>query len=271
MSIPDWIQPVRALYGRHPGEDIYIVGTGASMRVFPTEFLQGKITIGLNMAWKIAPIQYGITMRPDLNIPEFLDGETAQPDLIWVTKYPKLTTDAQRQFVFDNQRRFYNFRTDGQKNTKPDHEPSIAGRMPEWAVQATEDYLYMWSSISQTAVNLAANMGAKNIILVGCDNCALGGNHHAHNQHTLWKGADPNFRYHQYYEGLREVRSGLMQRGINLLNLTPFAGIIQAEEDFEFLCKEKHVETYIENPDISSQMGYSRLNVLKKKFFSIFR
>ena len=44
--------------------------------------------------------------------------------------------------------------------------------------------LYQWSSISQTAVNLAANMGAKNVILVGCDNCALLDNHHAHAQQS---------------------------------------------------------------------------------------
>ena len=99
------------------------------------------------------------------------------------------------------------------------NEPSQAGRVLDWVREPTRDRLYLWSSISQSAVNLAANMGAKNVILVGCDNCALLGNHHAHRQHTFWKGAAPEFRYNQYYEGLAEVRSALRERGVNLVSI----------------------------------------------------
>ena len=66
------MRSIEELYGRHPGSDIYVVGTGASLRVFPLAFLENKITIGLNMAWKVAPVQYSITIRPELNIPEFM-------------------------------------------------------------------------------------------------------------------------------------------------------------------------------------------------------
>ena len=59
---------VSELYGRHEDEDIYVIGTGASARVFPTGFLDGKVSIGLNMGWKVAPVTYGLTIHPDLNV-----------------------------------------------------------------------------------------------------------------------------------------------------------------------------------------------------------
>ena len=46
------------LWGRHAGETIYIIGTGPSQRLFPLDFLSDKITIGLNQAWKLLPVQY---------------------------------------------------------------------------------------------------------------------------------------------------------------------------------------------------------------------
>jgi hypothetical protein len=122
--------------------------------------------------------------------------------------------------------------------------------MLEWVRTPHDECLYLWTSISQTAVNLAANMGAKNIVLIGCDNCSLGGNHHAQSQHTLWKGADPNDRYMQYYEGLREVRTALRYRKVNVLALTPFLKLDNPELDFKALCEEESKELFIHNHDI---------------------
>lgn len=241
---------VSELNNRHAGTDIYILGTGASVRVFPLSFLSGKIVIGLNMAWKLFPVQYAITIRPELNIPEFMERESARPEIIWVTKYNKLTSDPQKKFVMENRDRFFMYRTDGKKNTAAPDQPSDVGRILDWVRNSSDNYLYLWSSISQSAVNLAANMGAKNIILVGCDNCSLFGNHHAHNQHTMWKGAEPNFRYRQYYEGLAEVRAALRARGVNLLSLTPFMSLEHPEEDFKCLCEELDKPLLIKNEDI---------------------
>ncbi len=244
------MRPVSELYGRHPGADVYVVGTGASVRVFPLDFLEGKITIGLNMAWKLCPVRYSITIRPELNVPEFM-GEGEYPDIEWVTKREKLTTPEQAAYVEAHRDRFFNYRTDGKKNTLPPDQPSEAGRVLDWVRRSTGDYLYLWTSISQSAINLAANMGAKNVFLVGCDNCALGGNHHAHNQHTFWKGADPDVRYGQYEEGVVEVRAALRGRGVNLISLTPFVSLANPARDFERLCDELGQPRFIANEDIT--------------------
>ena len=252
---------VSELYNRYPGSDIYVVGTGASLRVFPLSFLEDKIVIGLNMAWKVVPVKYSVTIHPNLNIPAFIPGEELHPEITWISGYFKTNTGGivlkgvtSPELVKYAKKTFYFFEYHGQANTQPPNQPSASGRVLDWVRKPTENYLYVWSSISQTGVNLAANMGAKNIFLVGCDNCSLLKNHHAGQQHTRWKGVDPNLRYKQYYQGLAEVRTVLRERNINLLNITPFLSLTHPEEDFERLCEELDKPKLIENIDVSLEI-----------------
>lgn len=240
---------VSQLYGKHPGADIYVVGTGTSMRVFPMEFLADKITIGLNRAWQLLPVQYSISMVPHLNFPEFLS-EPDRENTVWITKHDKYESHASAEQLARAERDYYFFRTKGRTSYTLRDEPSEAGRVLDWVKQPTEDFLYLWTSISQTAVNLAANLGARNIILVGCDNAALAENHHAHVQHTLWKGVDPEVRYLQYYEGLAEIRAVLRTRGVNLLSMNSFLKLDDPEMDFRRICTELDKEQYVPNEDI---------------------
>lgn len=247
---------VSELYNRYPGSDIYVVGTGPSLRVFPTSLLENKITIGLNMAWKTLPVRYGITIHPDLAVPEFLPGERAHPEITWITKHKKTSLVVGEEQLKYAEENFYFFETFGKKNMQPPGEPSDSGRILKWVKEPTRNRLYMWSSISQAGVNLAANMGAKNIYLVGCDNCALGENHHAHKQHAQWKGADPNHRYHQYYEGLSEIRTALRERGVNLVSMNPFLTLAEPNQDFMHLCQELNKPELISlGADISKQQS----------------
>ncbi|MFA5882556.1 MAG: hypothetical protein WDA60_01765 [Acidimicrobiia bacterium] len=251
------MRAVSELYGKHPGSDIYVVGTGASLRVFPPSFLEGRITIGLNMAWRMVPVTYGITVHPDLNIPEFIPGETARPDITWIVKRDKLGGMA-AEHLRSADELYYSFRT-GPRDGDPvvpvtQGRPGTdaSSRVLDYVRAPTENFLYLWSSISQPAVNLAANMGAKNVILVGCDNAALLGNHHSHGQHTRWLGAEPDDRYRDYYDGLAEMRSVLRERGVNLVSLNPFLTIGPHEYDFVQLCEELGVPVQVENRDITN-------------------
>jgi hypothetical protein len=246
------MKPVSELYGRHPGSDIYVVGTGTSMRTFPASFLEGKITIGLNMAWKVAPVQYGITIAPHLNIPEFMEGEVPHPEITWITKREKARVKLSGEQFAHADATYYTFDIRHGKDSGSGDWVTDTGRCLDYVRKPTGDLLYQWSSISQTAANLAANMGARNVILVGCDNCALEGNHHAHQQHTKWLGEPPEVRYRQYYEGLAEVRTALRERGVNLLALTPFLKLDEPAMDFRHLCEELERPTHVQSkPDLS--------------------
>ncbi len=241
---------VSSLYGRHAGETIFVVGTGTSMRVFPGELFEGRVVVGCNMAWKVAPVTYGVTIHPSLNIPELLPGEEPRPGIQWITKLRKarkLLTKEQFEEMSD---RFLYFESEGRPNAAPPNEPNDSGRILDWVRKPTGDFLYQWSSISQTACNLAANLGASAIVLVGCDNRALAANHHAQGQHTRWKGAEPDHRYRQYYEGLAEVRAALRERGVPVVTLTPFLGLHPAEEDFERLCRELGRPLHLQGEDL---------------------
>lgn len=241
---------VSELYGRHPDSDIYVVGTGTSLRVFPPDVLRGRITIGLNMAWRMVDVTYGITIHPDLNIPELMPGEEPRPDITWVTKHGKWG-EADPNRVQDLERTCYFFESQGRPNSQPPEEPSDAGRILEWVRRPTGDNLYQWSSISQTALNLAANMGARNVFLVGCDMTSLSGNHHGHEQHSRWKGVDPDHRYRQYWEGVLEVRRELRVRGVSVVNLSPFLGLGRHQEEFALIATELEVPLLLSGEDLA--------------------
>jgi len=252
------MKPVSDLYGKHAGADIYVVGSGASMRVFPPSFLEGRVSIGLNMAWKVAPVLYAVTIGPHLNIPEFIDGEAPRPEITWITKRGKaakvLTPE---QFAYAD-KRFYSFEIRQGRDSGADWV-SDSGRELDYLRQPTGNKLYQWSSISQTGANLAANMGARNVILVGCDNCSLAENHHGHQQHTKWLGKAPDQRYEEYYEGLVEVRTALRERGVDLISLSPFVKLDDPERDFLHLCDELEQPRLLTGADISEQDHPSRL------------
>lgn len=266
------VKQISLLYGQHTGEDIYVIGTGASLRVFPVDFFEGKVTLGLNMAWKTVPVRYGITIHPELNIPEFMEGESPRPDIIWATKHSKAQGHLDAEQLRHAQERFYFFETDGRTNSQPTGAPSDAGRMTEWLQDPEPDKLYLHGSVAGTGVNLAANMGAKNIILVGCDNCALGQNHHAHQQHTRWLGASPSQRYDEYYQALCEVRAALRARDVNLLSISAFMGLQHMETDFSRLCSElDRPQSLSGSGDISPltsqpSLLYRYANTLKRLF-----
>jgi hypothetical protein len=262
---PLTVQPVSELYGRHTGEDIYIVGTGPSLRVFPLDFLKDKITIGLNMAWKMVDTTYAITIHPDLNIPELQSPVVNKPNLQWILsiKPEKFPASHPNILALENRCYFFDFR--GRPNTQPPYEPSDSGRMIEWVRYPSENNLYVWSSISQPAMNLAANMGARNVILIGCDNASIGKNSHSHAQHTRWKGVRPDKRYYQYYEGAAEVRTALHERGVNVISMNPFVSLGHYDEDFIKLCRMHGKQDEIVNSEVNVPMTRDLLVYYIKK------
>jgi hypothetical protein len=262
---------VSDLYHQHVGEDIFVLGTGPSARVFPLEFLQGKVSIGCNMAWKLFPTTYNLTMRPELNIPEFMEDHKATDDekkMLWVVKYAKFRSDDQLQLAKNNPQRFFDFESGvyDPKTTKIVGGIYDHGRVTDWLRKPSGNNLYLWSSIAQSAANLAANLGAKNIILIGCDNAALGGNHHAHNQHIFFQTKKIQDSYDLYYEGIAEVRSVLRERGVNMFSMNPFLGVGHIEQDFMRLCKELDKPQFIENANLHAKNAKGIKQLLQRLF-----
>jgi hypothetical protein len=226
------------LFDRHHGQDIYIVGTGPSLRLLPVGLLSGRTTIGLNQAWRMVPgLHYCLTAHPELTLeweesrPEGLRSQAkTRPgiDPVWIVKQKAPMAN----LSFDDPR-YYVWTSD--KHPHEDNLKYVRKRVP--------DYLYQGRGIQQTGMNLAAHMGARSIILVGCDMTDLGGDHHAHAQHVRFHGLDPKLVYKEYRVYTARVRQAIWDTWrIPTLTLTPFVGVGHAEEDYARLCQERALE-----------------------------
>lgn len=206
------------VYNRCRSDAIFICGTGPSIRVFPLEILEKAVSIGLNQFWKHAPTTYSITVHPEL-----LDAyEAAYPQggrTQWFVKKKPPRAD----LTFDDPR-YYVFETSPELKT---------------VTERPIDRLLISEGVQCTAMDLAARMGAKLIILVGCDGTNLGGDFHADSQHVRWLGQKPADQYALYRKRTAQVRKILRDvHEVNVVTMTPFVSAGFPEEDYLRLCQE---------------------------------
>lgn len=187
------------------------------MRVFPTKMLEQCFTIGLNQAYRYCPMKLSITVHPEL----VLDYEKLpeKHPTQWIVKQKppmeKLSLDDPNYYVFHTRDDF-----DGLKLTEP-------------------DTLFCGRGVQQTAMHLAAQLGATEIVLVGVDMCALGDEHHGHDQHVKFHGLSPADVYAEYRKFTAKARRILREtHGVNTLTLSPLLGADHGTEDYLRLCKE---------------------------------
>lgn len=208
---------------------VYIVGTGPSLRCTPLSFLRDKVTIGLNQAWRHLPLTYGLTVHPELMLDQHKSPLPSEMKWIIKRKPPFGTVDLDdpRFFCFDTS---YDLKTVAEK---------------------TADTLYLGEGAQTTAMDLASRMGAKFVVLVGCDACSLAGDFHGHNQHVRWLGMKPDHQYRAYRETTAEVRRVLRGLGVEVLTLSPFIGAKSADEDYGRLKKELKLKPLPKPADVS--------------------
>lgn len=208
---------IAELYNKHEGQDIYIVGTGPSMRVFPLDFLQNKITIGLNQAWRYRPLTYSITVHPELL--KLYNKTRARNPTQWIVKKKQpmghLKYDDLDYYVFITEQNNY-----------------------ELFYTPKEHTLFIGHGVQQTAMHMALLMGAKNIFLVGVDMTDLAGEHHGHDQHVKFHGLAPVDVYAEYRCATAKVRNILLQGGIHTFTVSPFLGAVHGDEDYKRLLAE---------------------------------
>lgn len=206
---------IQKLYDKHKGDTVYIVGTGPSLRCVDLKFLDDKLTIGLNQAWKHMMPVYGITVHPELVVEYTAAGGVGTSWL--VKKKPPmahLNLDDPKYYVFGTS---YDVRA---------------------VTQRPKDTLYLGEGVQTCALDLAARMGARFVVLVGCDGGSLGGDFHAHDQHVRWLGMRPDDQYKLYRDTTAAVRAALRPLGVSVLTLSPFVGVNAAEEDYARLRQE---------------------------------
>lgn len=212
---------IQNLANIHEGETIYVVGTGPSLRCLDLDVIARGITIGLNQAWRHLHTTYSITVHPEL-VHEYMKAKGPLELRDWPTKWVIKRKPPMGELPLDDPH-CYVFHTDygiDTVRTRP------------------ADTLYLGEGVQTCAMDLAARMGARHIVLVGCDGGSLGGDFHAHDQHVRWLGMKPADQYALYRETTAAVRAALRHRGVSVSTLSPFIGVTAAEEDYARLRAE---------------------------------
>jgi hypothetical protein len=203
---------------------VYVVGTGPSLRCLDLWFLKDKVTIGLNQAWKHLATTYSITVHPELVLEyQKKHGPDAKA---WATKWVVKKKPPLGELPLDDPS-CYVFHTDYKIST---------------VVAQPADTLYLGEGVQTTAIDLAVRMGARFVVLVGCDGGSLGNDFHAHDQHVRWLGMQPHEQYALYRQTTAAVRAAVRSFGTAVMSLTPFIGATAAEEDYARLRKELKLE-----------------------------
>jgi len=227
---------ISGLYKKHIGSDIYVVGTGPTARLLPSDFFNSKICIGLNQAYKLFKLTYTITVHPELEV-EYRNLLSKQPKVTnktqWIVKRKPPTVlplDDATRYVFSTSYSWDDF----------------IGNKP--------DILFLGRGVQQTAIDMAARMGARNIILVGVDMASMGGDHHSHDQHVQFHSVPADDVYREYrlwtYKARKLARS---KANINVLSLSPLLGCggLVHEQDYSQYRSELGLSKLPEPEDVS--------------------
>lgn len=212
---------IEKFYKIHKQATIYIVGTGPSMRIFPLDFLKDKITIGLNQTYKYFNPTYSLTVHPYL-----IPYNRNEWNTKWLTKSKMVCEGWIKHKKLENHKYFYIF------NNNNNPEDFL------YFKDLKNFTLYVGRGIQTGAIHLACLMGAKYIVLIGCDMCSLDNEHHGHKQHTEFHGHSPNNVYNEYYYytvKCRELAKKLFNAEV--ITLTPFIGLKNIDEDYKHIKK----------------------------------
>lgn len=221
-------------------QDMYIVGTGPTANLFPHDFLQDKICVSLNDAYKMNP---AITPVALMHHQVYSNAGTSESDPYHPNfeniKYPVVkATGRSRKEVFDwDHPYFYYFNW----NHDIDKLPT--------ATKDTDDLFYTPDGCSlHAALMLCWIMGAKNIFVIGCDSRTIGGKHYAQydkngfrDDEVLKRGQQRN--YDSYVYGTLVYQQFLRDKGINVFNLSPIVGYHMVDYQYDVLRGELAMET----------------------------
>ena len=231
-------------------ETFMIVGLSPTATKNVVQNIKGGLSedctvIGLNEAFVEHDVDLCVTIHPEIffrcgqylhRLPEHIicgkekfENFSVSPSL----QNEKLKPILQNCLDKLKQKSIYLFQYRIAKNTAKIYDPSSSGRntfLIEMLNQ-NNDFLYNWSSICQTAMHLAYRLGAKKIILVGCESVTYSGTYRI-NGHTLWKGVPSWYRLKQYAEGNAEVAQILSKKGVLISTVLPFSSV--NDLDFEY-------------------------------------
>lgn len=237
---------LRDLKDTYINQDIYIIGAGPSINLFPLDFLKGKVCLSLNDTYKMDPAIRPIAI---MNNPTYAQvGHRFAPNHrnLKNIKYPVVKMTGRHR---------------SSKNVDWDHPDYYCYDWSHkidtdiWTMTKDTDYLYSSPEgcILHDGLQLAWIMGAKNIFVIGCDSRTLGGRHYANFDKDGFsddeepKGARPIPRnYDSYVYGAQIIIEFLKKKKVNVFNLSNIIGYHMVDEQYEILSGNTPIQSVLD-------------------------
>ena len=217
----------------HNGKDIWIICAGASMNHVEPDFFENKITIGLNQVYRKFPCD-SVIMK-DLNEKNRFSPSVEE---LRNTKTKLLFSEYSHGCYVDGKSNpkpsdnFYVFNhSDGKTYKKESGELDLS-------VIGTDKMIVIRSTIT-SAMNVAAYMGAKNIIVSGADNGSLDGkSYYDEYVQKDWISASNNPGNQQWLGGIKDLNIQVRDRikeiyNCNIYSLNPFWNFGLEEHEYK--------------------------------------
>jgi hypothetical protein len=235
---------LRELRDTFLNQDIYVVGTGPSVNAFPLDFLEDKICLSLNDAYKIHPAISPIAfMHHQLYAHAGNSVEAPYHDHLMNIRYPIVkATGRVGDEIFDWDHPYFYYCT-----WRNDIENI-------WTVTKETDELFYTPEgcCLHGALMLCWIMGARNIFVIGCDSRTMGGRHYAEydknkfrDDEVLKRGKHRN--YDSYVYGTLIYQEFLRRKGINVVNLSPIVGYHRVDYQYDVLRGQIPIEAVVQD------------------------
>ncbi|MEX0758593.1 MAG: hypothetical protein WD100_03335 [Tistlia sp.] len=223
---------LRELRDVYAGQDIYIVGTGPSINVFPMDFLEDKICLSLNDAYKAHPAVTPMAlMHHQLYAHKGRSITAPYHENLKGIRYPIVKASGRnRAEVADWDHPFFYY-------FDWSHEIDDI-----WTqTKDTDELIYMREGCSlHAALQIAWIAGASTIFTIGCDSRTLGGKHYAaydkdqfRDDEVLKRGNERN--YDAYVYGGLVIQEFLRQKGVRVISLSGIVGYHLVDYQYDVL------------------------------------
>ena len=158
--------PINIFKNMNRGEDIYIVGSGPSLKFIDSDFFLGKYVIGINYAYKVLPCEFVLIKHG------FLGQEIINAGHRLIASEYESANNTLQKNEYEGTYFYFTHKTRGDETDDENFKANIE------AIGKDEDIFVSRSAIT-SGMHLAAYMGAKNIILIGHDCGVLDGLFHS--------------------------------------------------------------------------------------------
>lgn len=195
---------LQLLHQRHKGEDIYVIGSGASLNYLQPSFFENKIVVGVNLAYRFFPCTYVVAHHHNIAAQILADHQN-----LVISEYDCCVKNGK---TIDLPGFYYLYKHKDQAYSKTD-----------FSALDDPEMLITGGTTAINGVGLAWHLGAKNIILAGFDGVTVNGKNNIEGYYGPATNVNRQIHHsRKTYPWLLNACNHIRSRGVNVISLNPF-------------------------------------------------